>query len=180
MLKTCSTGERSNELSGRGSVLMAQGQSRGIRVVCGLALSCTDMMVICFKNKARFIVRSTLCDASSIATMMIDCYSCHSPNVMESTANVLMAAVRSVHFVDTFLTSNIAAASTFAQLCLYISGDDLLSGMTTQLLEFQQYNHVQSQSVAYKIFENIMMTSLIFSPLNQNWENEKRINLPPL
>ncbi|GFV81080.1 hypothetical protein TNCV_2270641 [Trichonephila clavipes] len=29
------------------------------------------------------------------------------------------------------------AASTFAQLCLYISGDDLLLGVTTQLHAFQ-------------------------------------------
>ncbi|GFW30746.1 hypothetical protein TNCV_4088661 [Trichonephila clavipes] len=46
-----------------------------------------------------------------------------------------------------FLTGYIAA-NTFAQLCLFVAGDDLLFGMTTHIHAFCQFDHVRSHSVA--------------------------------
>ncbi|GFX43375.1 hypothetical protein TNCV_4873951 [Trichonephila clavipes] len=42
---------------------------------------------------------------------------------------------KDVHLVDKFLTAA-TAARTFAKLCLYVAGDNLLLGMTTQLHPF--------------------------------------------
>ncbi|GFT45183.1 hypothetical protein TNCV_1544391 [Trichonephila clavipes] len=80
-------------------------------------------------------------------------------------------AFQSVHFVDKFLTATIAA-STFAQLCLYVAGDDLLLGMTAQLHALRQCDCVRSQSFAHKVFENGVIVSFFFIR-NRNGDNEK-------
>ncbi|GFT07686.1 transposable element Tc1 transposase [Trichonephila clavipes] len=89
----------------------------------------------------------------------------------ESQLHIL--AFQSVHFVDQFLTATIAASS-FAQLCLYVADDVLLFGMTTQLLAFRQCDHVRCHSVTYKVFENIVMASFVFSLGNHNGESVKK------
>ncbi|GFV89384.1 hypothetical protein TNCV_4152031 [Trichonephila clavipes] len=64
------------------------------------------------------------------------------------------------------------AARTFAQVCLYDAGDDLLLGMTTQLHAFRQCVRIRSRSVAYKVFENYMRVSFVFSPGSHNGISE--------
>ncbi|GFU41192.1 hypothetical protein TNCV_1847971 [Trichonephila clavipes] len=61
---------------------------------------------------------------------------------------VMKGTTRNLHFVEKFLATSIAV-STFAQLYLFVAGDDLLFGMTTQLHGYRQCNHLQSHSVAY-------------------------------
>ncbi|GFV56390.1 hypothetical protein TNCV_855431 [Trichonephila clavipes] len=87
-------------------------------------------------------------------------------------SHLCILAFQSVHFIQKFPAT--IAASTSAQLCLYIAGDKLLLSMTTQLHTFQQCDHVQSHSAAYKVFENVVMAPFVFSPENHNGKNEKR------
>ncbi|GFY23366.1 hypothetical protein TNCV_3940621 [Trichonephila clavipes] len=83
-------------------------------------------------------------------------------------SHLYILAFQSVHFVDKFLMTTIVA-STFAQLCLYVAGDDLLLGMTIRLHAFRS----SSYSVSCKVIENVVMAS--FFPLrNHKCENENR------
>ncbi|GFS57042.1 hypothetical protein TNCV_4238291 [Trichonephila clavipes] len=62
-------------------------------------------------------------------------------------SDLCILAFQSVHFINKFLTATIAVC-TLAQLYLYVAGDYILLGMTTQLHVFQQCNHVRSHSIA--------------------------------
>ncbi|GFV40593.1 hypothetical protein TNCV_402631 [Trichonephila clavipes] len=83
-------------------------------------------------------------------------------------SHLYILAFQSVNFVDKFLMTTIVA-STFAQLCLYVAGDDLLLlGMTIRLHEFDPSKLFGSQ-----VIENVVMAS--FFPLrNHKYENENR------
>ncbi|GFX90254.1 hypothetical protein TNCV_3848291 [Trichonephila clavipes] len=78
---------------------------------------------------------------------------------------------RGVHFVDKFLTANIAA-SIFVQLCLHFAGDDLLLGMTIQL--HAALTQPRSKPFSGLLVRNVVMAPFVFSPVNHNGENEKR------
>ncbi|GFX24336.1 hypothetical protein TNCV_421371 [Trichonephila clavipes] len=58
-------------------------------------------------------------------------------------SHLCILAFQSVHFVDKFLMTTIVA-STFAQLCLYVAGDDLLlDRVTAEIRErFQQLQNL--------------------------------------
>ncbi|GFV79450.1 hypothetical protein TNCV_279061 [Trichonephila clavipes] len=92
-----------------------------------------------------------------MATMTIDCYTTadDSTGVVWLQADVLKAACilafQILHFVDKFLAAT-TAASIFAELFLYVEGDDLLIDMTTQLPAFQQCDPVRSHLVVYKTY----------------------------
>ncbi|GFV88790.1 hypothetical protein TNCV_3355421 [Trichonephila clavipes] len=51
-----------------------------------------------------------------------------------------------LHFVNKFLAATIAT-SPFAQLCLYVAGDDLLLDMITEFHVFGQCDHVRSHKL---------------------------------
>ncbi|GFY08442.1 hypothetical protein TNCV_1358461 [Trichonephila clavipes] len=85
-------------------------------------------------------------------------------------AHLCLLALRSLHSVDKFLAANIAA-STFAKPCLYFAGDNLLLGIAHAC---RQCDHIQSYSVTYKVFDNIVLVSFVFCHGNQNGKNENR------
>ncbi|GFS99196.1 hypothetical protein TNCV_1600381 [Trichonephila clavipes] len=73
--------------------------------------------------------------------------------------HLCIRAFRSLHFIDKFI-STIAVRTLLNSL--YVTGDDLLLLLTTQLHTFRQCDHVRNHSVAYNVFEDVVMASFVF------------------
>ncbi|GFV39153.1 hypothetical protein TNCV_4759671 [Trichonephila clavipes] len=98
----------------------------------------------------------------------------------DRASHLCILAFQSLHFVNKFLAATIVV-NIFTQLYLYVAGDDLLLGMTIQLHAFRQCYHVRSPSVAYKVFEKVVMASFVFfsrESQRRKRKKDKKI-LPP-
>ncbi|GFS33337.1 hypothetical protein NPIL_428301 [Nephila pilipes] len=80
---------------------------------------------------------------------------------------------KSLQFADELVTATVTA-NIFVRPNPYGACDDLLLGVTSQLLASQMYDHIEFPPICYKVFYNVVMTLLVLSLENCNGNNEKR------